>query len=110
MTDEQNSKKQVEKIYVNLQQILEKDGFSSAIESANKTLEQKSYDFQIQLFIADTLYKWGLNLEEKKDPNSKEKFQQAYDLYSDIFVKNPNFAYLNSVSEKKRECKKKLFM
>jgi hypothetical protein len=107
MTEQPNIKA-LDEIHRSLQKDLEKEGYCFAVESAKKALKMMPYDFKIQFFMADTLYKWGEDLENKNDLTSKEKFQQAYDLYFDIFQRNPNFAYLNGVSEKKRGCVKKL--
>jgi hypothetical protein len=108
MTEQPNIKA-LDEIHGSLQKVLEKEGFYSAVESAKKTLKMMPYDFRIQLFMADTLYKWGEDLEKKNDLMSKEKFQQAHDLYFDIFQRNPNFAQFNNVSSKKRLCIKKLY-
>jgi len=107
MTEESIIKKETEEIYNNLQKTLEKDDYHSTIDFAKKTLELRPYDVRVQLFIADVLYKWGKNLEEKKDPESKEKFKQAFNLYDMILQKHPNIFYLSHAQNRKLECSKK---
>jgi tetratricopeptide (TPR) repeat protein len=78
-------------------------GYSFAIKFAEKALELRPDNFLIKLFIADTFYEWGLDIQDK------EKLKKAFDQYDRIFQENPNFAYFHHITDRKLECNKKLW-
>ncbi|MCX6821225.1 MAG: hypothetical protein NTW30_00450 [Candidatus Aenigmarchaeota archaeon] len=49
----------------------------------------------------------GLDLEKKKDPNYRKKFEEAFNLYFTVKQYNPNIFYLSHTQNRMLECSKK---
>lgn len=107
MTEQTDIQEKTEEIKNKFQIFFGKGDYSAAIQYAEKILEKREYDVELQLFIANALYNSAITLETEKNQISKQMFRQAFYHYDAVYRGNPHLFISSGYFQKKLECSRK---